>query len=344
MSVDPAGTLDEAYERLHHTGPEFDGWLSNHGPMAVEAMVRGDHAGVVHAWVDRYSTRLDGLPAPTGPIGADWTRALGDERRIRDWIDHFTGALTEQPWQDVLATWWPRLLPGIAAGATHGVIRVGHAVRALLAEEPTAPRVAELGHGLGYWAARWQTVPGVVPPSGAVLADAALERVPLLADQTGGVLDRLVRLAELRGWSDAVAALRPPAEVAGIPATLADIVDTAVLRYGSRGHGNGVMLVHAATAPNAVLRVLPALPRDLWPDSLAAAWAATAAVTSCYAAPDAATDLPPAPADATDALAIAVRHGDEHVIKFTDTAADTFGRTGNPAALSAAVRATTLIG
>ena len=28
-----AGTLDEAYERLHVTGPEFDGFLSNHGPM-----------------------------------------------------------------------------------------------------------------------------------------------------------------------------------------------------------------------------------------------------------------------------------------------------------------------
>jgi hypothetical protein len=33
-----AGTLDEAYERLHATGPEFDGFLSNHGPMAAEAM------------------------------------------------------------------------------------------------------------------------------------------------------------------------------------------------------------------------------------------------------------------------------------------------------------------
>ena len=30
-----AGTLDEAYERLHVTGPEFDGFLSNHGPMAA---------------------------------------------------------------------------------------------------------------------------------------------------------------------------------------------------------------------------------------------------------------------------------------------------------------------
>ena len=36
MNID--GTLDEAYERLHRTGPEFEGWLSNHGPMAVESM------------------------------------------------------------------------------------------------------------------------------------------------------------------------------------------------------------------------------------------------------------------------------------------------------------------
>jgi hypothetical protein len=27
--------LDEAYEQLSATGPEFDGWLSNHGPMAA---------------------------------------------------------------------------------------------------------------------------------------------------------------------------------------------------------------------------------------------------------------------------------------------------------------------
>jgi hypothetical protein len=44
MTSDPAGTLDEAYQRLHATGPEFEGWLSNHGPMAAEAMVRRGHA------------------------------------------------------------------------------------------------------------------------------------------------------------------------------------------------------------------------------------------------------------------------------------------------------------
>jgi len=40
------GQLDEAYQRLHATGPEIDGWLSNHGPMGAEAIVRhADRAG-----------------------------------------------------------------------------------------------------------------------------------------------------------------------------------------------------------------------------------------------------------------------------------------------------------
>jgi hypothetical protein len=48
MTTGATGTLDEAYEPLHATGPEFDGWLSNHGSMAAEAMVRHGHAGSVH--------------------------------------------------------------------------------------------------------------------------------------------------------------------------------------------------------------------------------------------------------------------------------------------------------
>ena len=42
--------------------------------------------------------------------------------------------LGQRPWREVLNAWWPRLLPGVVAAATHGVIRVGHAVRALLAD------------------------------------------------------------------------------------------------------------------------------------------------------------------------------------------------------------------
>ncbi|HEX7268510.1 MAG TPA: hypothetical protein VF256_13915 [Streptosporangiaceae bacterium] len=83
------GTLDEAYQRLHATGPEFDGWLSNHGPMAAEAMVRHGHAGRVHRWLDVYMRRLDEFPGGSGPIGASWQEALGDPRRIADWTAYF---------------------------------------------------------------------------------------------------------------------------------------------------------------------------------------------------------------------------------------------------------------
>lgn len=39
----------------------------------------------------------------------------------------------------------------------------------------------------------------------------------------------------------------------------------------------------------------------------------------------------------------AVAHGDEHVIKFTDTAAEVYARTGQSDALAAALRTGTLI-
>jgi hypothetical protein len=108
------------------------------------------------------------------------------------------------------------------------------------------------------------------------------------------------------------------------------------------------MLVHSATAPNAVLRTLPALDRQLWVPSVAASWAAAAALTAIYAPAARAAqaglpDPPSGPRAAEETFARAVEHGDEHVIKFADTAADVYARTGDRDALAAAVRATQLI-
>ncbi|MDA0644245.1 questin oxidase family protein, partial [Nonomuraea ferruginea] len=181
--MDDSGTLEEAFERLHRTGPEFDGWLSNHGPMAVESMVRRGHAREVHRWLDAYTARLEEAPGGTRAIGDDWREALGDPRRLGDWLRFFERETKERPWRAVLEEWWPRLLPGIAAGATHGVIRTGHAVHALL-ELEDGPRLAELGQALGYWAARWQPVAGAAPPSGTETPSGALAGVPRVADQS----------------------------------------------------------------------------------------------------------------------------------------------------------------
>ncbi|MET8906111.1 hypothetical protein [Micromonospora sp. NPDC004551] len=329
------GILDEAYQRLHRTGPEFEGWLSNHGPMAVEALIRHGHGTRVHRWLDDYLGRLDELPRGLRPID-DWRAALGDPKRAGDWLAHFDRELRDRPWHDVLGDWWPRLLPGIAAGATHGVIRVGHAVRVLRTDGANPQRLAELGQALGYWAARWQPVPGAGPLTGRSGVPAALAAVPRIPAQTGGIRDRLGRLPDLPGWSDAAAALRPPADPAEAERTLTQLVHRTALDYLRFGHGNPVMLVHAVTAPTAVLRTLPALDPALWAPSVAAAWSASAAVTSVYAPPTPA----PAPAlterEPAEVFARAARHGDAHVVKLADAVLEAHAATGDARVLAAA--------
>ncbi|GAA0997477.1 questin oxidase family protein [Acrocarpospora macrocephala] len=345
------GILNEAYERFHRTGPEWgEDQLTNHGPMAVEVLVRRGHADRVDGWVAGYLRRLDELPGRTGEIGeANWAEALGDGRRVGDWAAFFARRLAEEPWRRVLAVWWARLLPGVLAGTTHGVIRVGHVVRALLAGAESPATLTELAHGLAFWAARSRAVPMAGDPGGALDPHLAMDALPRVPEQVGNVASRLGQLSGLPGWEATVTGLRPAATPEEIRTRLADLVAAATLRYLSHGHGSPVLLVHTATAPNAVLHALPALPQELWAPSLTAIWTTTAAIFSGYAPPEPAPaeTLPAAPSGSdpvADVLDRAVAHGDEHVIKFTDTAAEVYTRTGHPGALAASLHAAALIG
>lgn len=335
-------TLDEALVRLHHTGPEHDGWLSNHGPMAAESLVRHGHAAVVPGWLDAYERRLAEAPRGIAPIAADeWREPLGDPVRTGDWLAFFDRAVRAEPWRDALARWWPRLLPGIAAGATHGVIRVGHAVRALR-ERESAARVAELGQALAYWAARWQPLaPAGRGPYRSSDPRAALDAVPRVPDQRSGIRTRLAQLADLPGWPAAAGAVPGP-DGGFVDDRLAGIIAAAVRLHATHGYGNPVLLVHAATAPLAVLRTLPALPAALHEPSLAAAWAATAAVTATYA-PPAGRPFTARAGDAGAVLHRAVESGDAHAIKFADAAIEMWIRDPDPMLLASARHATDLI-
>jgi hypothetical protein len=340
--------LDEAYDRMHRYGPEYGGdeegnhGMTNHGPMAVEVMVRRGLDVDVTRWVDRYVGRLVELPPPSRPIG-DWTRALGDHRHLPDWHAFFAGQLAEHPWTDVLATWWPRLLPGIAAGSTHGVIRVGHAVRALRAGSGDPAR-DELAHGLAFWAARYLPLPPACP-RGTLPAAAALDRVARLADQSGFIAHRAARLATTAGWTASVAAIRP-VEAPRAPEALAELMAAAVRQYPGHGSAAPVLLVHTATAPNAVRHSLPSLPESVWAASFSHVWTAVAAIQAMYAPGRLTSRAAPAPRGndaAIEALHRAAGHGDEHVIKFTDTAVDAFDMGGDPDLLAAAALARELI-
>ena len=151
--------LDEALERSALTDLEYGGGLANHGPMAAEALARLGHGSLIGAWVDVYAPRLPPL-AQGQPIPADErAAALGRPERLPDWVATFEAELMAGNWPALLEVWVERLLPGVFAGAGHGLLRVSHAVRAL-EEEDSVPRRRELALGLAYWAGRQQRLPG----------------------------------------------------------------------------------------------------------------------------------------------------------------------------------------
>ena len=340
--------MDEALNRLHRTGPEWSGRLSNHGPMVVEAMIRHGHGDGVEGWLDWYETRLDPTPTTSQHIkGDEWVDALGDPSRLGDWADFFDNELAEHRWLDALAIWWPRLLPGLAASATHSVIRVGHAVEALRDQGISQTRLAELGQALAYWAGRWLPIPNSAPPSGSLEIAQALESLPALGGKQTAFPGLLSMLGSDARWPEAAAALQPNSIPAAAHDQLVMLVTAATLHYRTHAHGSPIMLVHAATAPNAVLRVLPSLHESLWEPSLHAAWTASAAITMIYN-PAAALGRTEERSDsviasAADVFALAVDHRDEHVIKLADTALDVYSWTANSDALAAVRRAASLI-
>lgn len=336
--------FDETLTRFHRTGPEFRGWLSNHGPMAADALVRLDNGDAVASWTNSYLERLDAAPIARWTIAADeWRDPLGDPSRLGDWLAFFEGQLRDAAWRDVLAAWWPRLLPGAVASATHPLIRTGHAVR-LLREAETPARISELAQALGYWAARWAPLPEV-SLRGDLDAATALVTLPAVPDE-GGARTRIAAL-DGSGWTEAAGAHHQPAQADQVPAALDRLVDAAVDRYGNWARADPVMLVHMATAPRAAGLIVVELPRELWLDTYRYAWSISSAIASMYRpAPRSKTEPAQRPATAdlgpSELSELAARTGDAHAIKFTEVALESHQRQGT-AALDAAALAVQLL-
>jgi hypothetical protein len=351
--------LDESLARLARTGPEFDGGLSNHGPMAAEALIRMGRADDVEHWVDGYLRRLDAPPKPSDRISdATWRDALGDLRRVADWEAYLAAQLAEEPWRDVLGRWWPRLVPGLAAAATHGIIRTSHAARSLAAGEPPelatqppgqatqpAERIAELAKGLAYWAAAYMELPGSRRTRGHLDLAAAVGSLPRRATPPGRglITEQLgIRLADDAELPAAVALLRPPGDVQSDLRDLAGMFARQFLIYGRH---QPIALLHAVTAPTAARSVLPLLPHEQARDTYDALWQVGAALYATYssgATPEPLPQLaPPAPNDLADR---AVSTGDEHAIKLTEACLRLHAESGDPILLHAAARASDLLG
>jgi hypothetical protein len=339
------GVLDESLGRLAATGPEFRGGLSNHGPMAAEAMIRLGRAGAVESWLDGYIRRLDEAPLPGERITDEsWPAALGAARRVADWELYLRDQLADEPWQVVLARWWPRLLPGLAAAATHGVIRTSHAARSLAVAQ-TAARSDELARALAYWAASYLQIPGSPLTAGSLSLDAAVSGLPVAAGPVppGLITTRLrTSLAGEPRFPAAVSALRPPADV---PADLLELATVFARIFLIYGRTQPIDFLHAVTAPVAARSVLPLLPADLARPSYDALWQVAAALYSAFAVDAVPEPLPasrpPSPDDLTDR---AVSTGDVHAVKLTEACLRLYSESADPLLLHAAARGSELLG
>src|SRR5579863_1349391 len=156
MPLPAYGPLDEALDRLAAYGSDLSNGNTNHAPMVAEALCALGRPEAVLPWVERYRPRMLPRPVATDPIPAErWREALGRRDCFAEWCGFFAASLRDADWRAVLVMWAGRLAPGTAGAATHGVIRVGHAVRGLAVEE-TPQRRRELGDALALWASTYR--------------------------------------------------------------------------------------------------------------------------------------------------------------------------------------------
>ncbi|MFC9975605.1 hypothetical protein ACFVH6_32415 [Spirillospora sp. NPDC127200] len=311
--------LEEALTDLSDCGPEWGPGVSNHGPMAAEALVQLGRPDAIAGFVSGYRKLLYlDAPATSERITEDnWRAALGNMRLLGDWNAHFDRALAERPWREVLAAWWVRLLPGLSAAGGHGPIRTGHAVRAL-AQSHTPERLTELARALGYWAARYQELPGTPTLTGPLDLPTAWERVPRLPTRQGVKEIFRIRLEAL----GLLPAFAPAVEDAGRPddpqQALSVITRLAAHGYLTDDHEKYMGYVHALTTPAAVRLVLPELPAELrWP-SVAAVWQFCAAIRSAYGTGHRPPQREVAPLDYPTLTERAIATGDAHAIKYVE--------------------------
>jgi hypothetical protein len=199
---DATPALDEAFERRAAASFELPNGFVNHGAMACEALAMLGCTEDIDSWARRFARAGGASVEPVVPAGFEWRQALGDYRRLPEWIGYFTQAIAGDGWPAVVATWVPRLLPALSTALFHGAIRTAHAVRAIDAVD-TPPRRGELARALGYWAARYRggQPAGPLPPAGDV-------RMALVRAAAGGASRYLPRpdIFHLHGVTGAMAA------------------------------------------------------------------------------------------------------------------------------------------
>ena len=334
-------TMEEALEFLAPYGPDLNNGMTNHAPMAAEALCALGRAPAVMPWIERYGKWLAPRPQARQRIVREaWRSALGQLERFADWSAFFERELQEAPWREVAARWTAALAPAVCASATHGVIRVGHAARSLAASESPA-RIRELAEALGYWPACYQTLPTDSPGTvGAARPRDAIASVPVVPPPqrhfAGTIVSSLEALNEFPEFAPVIGMIATggtPAEV------LSELTETFARVYLANACDtlSTIVFIHGVTSVAAVRSILPVLGDAVARQAIRYAWQAAAALYSAFgSAPPADVDIEAPRENRETLIDMAIANGDEHAIKFTEACLREYALNPSPAYLAAA--------
>jgi hypothetical protein len=334
-------SMDEALQLLSAYGPDLENGLTSHAPMAAEALCAMGRPEAVMPWLEGYRPGM--LPRRAGrePVSREtWRSALAQEHRFADWSAFFEAELQAAPWQQVLDQWVGRLAPGICASATHGVIRVGHAARSLAASA-SALRLRELADGLAYWAANYQELPArrdvaapVMRPRDAITKVAV---VPLERRRfSGTITSSLEALADFSDFAPVIGFL----DVGGDASSLVpELTEVFARVYLANTHDvlTAIVFIHGVTSVAALGNILPYLDAATARAALQFAWQAGCGLYAAFGSqPAPVGQITPPREDEETLVDMAVAHGDEHAIKFTEACLHHHAHNPSPAFLAAA--------
>lgn len=346
--LDDYSTFDEALEMLRGAGPENRNGLTNHAPMAAEAMCALGRPEPVRSWVERYRSKILPEAARVERIEATrWESALGDLSRNSDWAAFFDNEFKEAPWREVLGRWVARLAPGIVASATHGVIRTGHAVRAL-ANSENPLRMHELAEGLAYWAATYHRLPSAPGGPENLLPSQAIGTVEVVPREQRSYGRTIVSGLDPLERHPAFAGVIGMIDAGGEPgALLSDMTATFGRVYlgNAREILGAIAYIHCVTGPGALRMIMPHVPEATSRAALRYAWQAACAIYSAFGfRPQPKNPIEPPAEDDAALIDMAVATGDEHAIKFTEACLRENALHTNVAYLASAHHAIGLLG
>ena len=342
------GALDEALATMVENGPELRNTNSNHAPMAIDAMCAMGRGADAIPWLAHYRKQLMPRPARFERINeANWRDAVGNQRYTTDWFEFFRNELEERPWREVLDAWTARFAPGIIAAAMHGVIRTGHAARAIALEE-NAERKRELADGLAYWAAESVKLPGEPRIAAKAMPSAAILRVPTIPIERRGKFNSLTgavtQLNSFKEFNRVVDAVDPASHDA--PSFVSDLTATFARVYLANAHDilTTIAFIHTVTGPAALRWMLPYLGREATETALTYMWQASAALYSTFGTMPSPENIEPSELSPDELIDRSIATGDEHAIKFTEVALSEHALNPRPEYLAAASHAIGVLG